>query len=825
MTHARALVHSSLLLLALVSSIPICRASEVVGSVTAVTPIAHGVELHAGKVALRIEALSPSVIRLRYAREGQFSTNASFAVVGSSELQPPAVSVKETPRTVELSTPQLRVLAQRNPLSLSFLTPRGTVIAADAPARPVEWTGDAFRVSKQMPVDEHYYGLGDKAGPIDHYGQAFTMWTTDAYGWVGGSDPLYKAIPFFVAMRNGSAYGIFLDNTWRSTFDFGKTTRGVYSFGAENGELNYYFFYGPEPKKVIRDYTALTGRTPLPPMWALGYQQSRYSYYPEARVRQIAAEFRTRKIPADVLYLDIDYEDGHRSFTIDKSKFPNFAGMVSDLKQQGFKLVTIVDLHTKQEPGYRPYDEGLRGDHFVKSPDGTLYVGNVWPGACVFPDFTRAASREWYGTLYSDFVRMGVRGIWNDMNEPAVFYNGFRRQVDRTMPDSVIHRVTETSGERRATHAEIHNVFGMQNARSTYEGLLKLQPNLRPFVLTRAGFAGTQRYAATWTGDNQSTWEHYRLMVPTLLSLGVSGYGFVGADIGGFDGSPQPDLLTRFIQLGAFTPMYRNHTSTGTLDQEPWVHGPEHEAIRRRYIEARYRLMPYLYTSMEETSRTGVPLMRAMFVEFPGDRDMDNNDDEFMFGNDLLIAPKLTEKMDAIEVHLPLGVEWYDYWTGVPVLRDPKDPKDPLRLNPALDHLPVFARAGAIIPQEPLVQTTAEIPNGPLELRVFPGSDCRGTIYSDDGDTFDYTRGVFFRQNFTCAVSKDGVTRVTLSAPEGSFTPWWKSVKVVLYAAERLPDHIIANGQAVQGNFDAKSHTVTFAVPAQRVATEIKMDY
>jgi alpha-glucosidase len=800
-----------------------CLASDTLGAVTSVAPIDHGVELRAGRIAVRIEAVSPSVIRVRYAHDGQFSTNHSFAVIANAELKPPQVSIKQTTQTVEVSTPELRVVAHRNPLMLSFLTAQGTPISSDDPARPVEWSGPQFRIWKQMPADEHYYGLGDKAGPIDHYGQSFTMWTTDAVGWVGGSDPLYKAIPFFMALRNGNAYGVFLDNTFRSNFDFGKTTRRVYSFGAEGGELNYYFFYGPEPKKVIRDYTALTGRTPLPPMWALGYQQSRYSYYPEQRVRDIAREFRTRKIPADVIYLDIDYEEGHTPFTIDRQKFPNFEGMVRDLKQQGFKIITIVDLHTKKQEGYRPYDEGIRGDHFVKNADGSVFVGNVWPGPSVFPDFTQDVSRIWYGTLYDDFVRMGVRGIWNDMNEPSVFYDGFKRLEDRTMPDTVVHRVTEANGERKAWHAEIHNVFGTENARSTYDGVRKLAPNLRPFVLTRAGFAGAQRYAATWTGDNQSTWEHYRLMAPTLLSLGISGYPFVGADIGGFDGSPTPDLLTRFIQLGAFTPLYRDHTSTGTLDQEPWVHGPEHEAIRRRYIEARYRLMPYLYTNMEETTRTGVPLMRAMFVEFPNDRDFDNNDSEFMFGNDLLIAPKLTDKLDPIDVSFPAGSAWYDYWTGAPVAFDPKKP---LRLNPKLDELPVYARAGAIIPHQPLVQSTAETPNGPLELRVFPGPNCHGSLYTDDGDTFDYTRGAFLRQSFTCTATNAGLTQLNLAASEGSYTPWWKTVQVVAYGAQHAPARVTANGQAVQGaTFDANSHSVTFSIPWQRGVTAIKLDY
>src|SRR3989442_1545840 len=517
------------------------------------------------------------------------------------------------------------------------------------------WEGGEVRVWKSMPADEYYYGLGDKAGPMNRRNQAFTMWNTDAFGWQEATDPLYKSIPFFLALRGGVAHGVFFDNTYRSSFDFGKESEAFYSFGAEGGELNYYFFYGPRPKQVLEEFTALTGRAPLPPLWALGYQQCRYSYYPESRVREVARTFREKRIPADVIYLDIDYQDGNRPFTIDRKVFPNFEGMIRDLGAQGFKVVAITDLHIKKEPGYAPYDSGIAGDHFVKNPDGSLYVGVVWPGESVFPEFTRKQSREWWGALYKDFASMGIGGFWNDMYEPAIF-----QRADKTMPLDTRHRL---HGGITLDHRAIHNVYGMQNVRATYEGLLQLRPNERPFVLTRAAYAGTQRYAASWTGDNTSSWNHLRLSVPNLLSLGISGYAFVGDDIGGYDRSPPADLLTRWIELGAFNPIYRNHTAKGTADQEPWVHGPEHEAIRRRYIELRYQLMPYIYGSMEETTRTGIPLMRPIFVEYPEAKEFYGEEREFLFGRDLLVAPQVVEMLDAYEVKLPPG-HWYRSLAG-----------------------------------------------------------------------------------------------------------------------------------------------------------------
>ena len=730
--------------------------------------INNGIEFRTREATVRITALDQDVLRLRYTRQPNFPTDFSFAVVSDTGFVAPAVTPFNNASEIGFSTAKLKVKVERSGARVVITDVDGHVILEDQPQRPVEWNGTEFRVYKTMPKDEHYFGLGDKSTPLDRRDNAYTMWTTDAYGWQEGSDPLYKSIPFFIGLRQGRAYGVFLDNTYRSTFDLGKQSRDYYSFGADAGELNYYFLYGPDPKRVISAYTALTGRTPLPPLYTLGYQQSRYSYYPQARLEEVASELRKRRIPTDVLYLDIDYLDGYRAYDINRKYFPQFEKMVSDLGKQGFKLVVITDLHLAHKPGYAPYDSGRAGDHFVKNPDGTEYVGKVWPGESVFPDFTRAATRDWYGGLNKMFIDMGVRGFWNDMNEPAVF-----TMPDKTMPLDTVHRIEEGDYRRVTDHREIHNVVGMQNVRATYEGLLKLQPNQRPFVLTRAAFAGTQRYAATWTGDNQATWLHYRLSLPTLLGLGVSGYPLAGNDVGGFEGSPSADLTTRWMELGAFMPIFRNHSGSGTRDKEPWVHGETHEAIRRRYIETRYQLLPYIYTSMEETSRTGVPLMRPMFVDYAADEKVALSDKTFLFGNDLLVAPKLDEKLDAYKVTLPAGT-WFNYWTGERVQGGKE-----LSLDPPLDVLPVYARAGAIIPRQAVVQNTDEKPQGSLELRVYPGPNCKGSVYTDDGNTFDYKKGQYFRQQFTCEASASGI-RVALAKPEGQYKPWWPGFDLII---------------------------------------------
>jgi alpha-glucosidase len=785
-----------------------------IGSATQVRKLPSGVELRAGTSAVRVVAISDSVIRVRVAQNGIFPADHSWAILPDELPKAPEVQIVDSPKSVEFAIASGAVRIEKSPLRIQFLDEAGKLLQSDS--RPMAFSGSSFRVWKKMPVDEHYYGLGDKAGPIDHRGETFSMWNTDYYGWQESSDPLYKDIPFVFALRKGVAYGVFLDNAYRSSFDLGRGERDSYSFGAEGGELNYYFLFGPYPKKVLQSYTGLVGHVPLPPMWTLGFQQSRYSYFPEARVREIANTFREHKIPADVIYLDIDYQKDYAPFTIDTEKFPNFQGMIRDLGQQGFKVILITDLHIKKQPGYKPYDEGMAQDNFVKAADGSVFVGKVWPGDSVFPDFTLERVRRWWGTLYKDFVDMGVAGFWNDMNEPAVF-----ERADKTMPLDNRHRV-DWGGT--LPHSAVHNVFGMENARATYEGLLRLRPNDRPFVLTRAAYAGAQRYAASWTGDNTSSWNHLRMMTPTLLNLGLSGYPLVGADIGGFAGSPPPDLLTRWLELGVFTPIYRDHTTKGTLDQEPWVHGPEQEAIRRRYIELRYRLLPYIYTGVAETARTGIPLMRPVFLEYPQDERFYTEQDtaflpEYLFGRDFLVAPRVTEMLDPLEIDLPAG-SWYDYWTGAKLAGGTD-----IKVNPPLDTLPLYVRGGAIIPQQPVVQYTSQKPDGPLELRVYPGDDCRGSLYLDDGVSFAYQKGNYLRVNYTCE-AMPGTVKVKISAPEGTFVPWWSQVRVQVFGVPTSPTEVSSGGTGVSGwKYDAGTQSVLATIPNPAAGSEISVSY
>ena len=654
------------------------------GKVQRVEKLKDGVELTAGTAKVRLTVFRDGVFRVRVAPNGTFPKDFSWAVIESPE--PPAVKFEENQTELKIAAGNVVATIQRSPLLINFCDPAGNVLLADEPNLPMAWNGRRVHAWKKMPADENYFGLGDKAGPMNRRNRAFTDWNTDEFGLQESSDPLYKTIPFFIGLRNGLAYGLFFDNTYRSVFDFGKESQDYFSFGAEGGELNYYFIAGPDPKKIIEEYTALTGRSPLPPLWTLGYQQCRYSYYPESRAREIVKTLREKKIPADAIYFDIDYQQGNAPFTINREYFPTFEKMIADFRAQGMHTILITDLHIKKDPNhaYAPYDSGMKNDVFVKNPDGSVFVGTVWPGESVFPDFTLTRVRDWWGGLYKDFVGMGAAGFWNDMNEPALFL-----RADKTMPLDVVHRLDDGT---TLDHRAIHNIYGMQNVRATYDGLRKLQANERPFVLTRAAYSGAQRYSATWTGDNSSTWNHLKMSTPMLLSMGISGFPLIGDDIGGFAGSPTADLLTRWFEVGALNPIYRDHTAKGTADQEPWVHGPEHEAIRRRYMELRYMLMPYLYTGIEEASRTGLPLMRPVFLEYPHASDFYGDNRDFLFGRDFFAAPVTTEMVDAEEISFPPG-EWYDFWTNTKL-----SSKEKLSLHPRLDEMPLYVRAGAIVP-------------------------------------------------------------------------------------------------------------------------------
>jgi len=771
-----------------------------VGTLPRPEPTNDGVLYRGGTVALSVTSVTPEVVRIRLARGKAFGRDHSYAVL-PRQGSPARVTVQTGAAESSLQTGALRVVIKQQPFLVEILSRDGTSLDSDDPTFATAYAGSTIRTWKRLRDDEYVFGFGEKNGRLNKRGKklggySYVMWNSDTYAYDGSTDPIYASVPFFMVVRNGRAHGIFLDNTYRSSFDVGHSTAGVLSFGVDGGELNYYFIDGPTPKDVIRRYTELTGRMALPPLWALGYHQCRYSYYPESQVRFIADNFRERHIPADAIWLDIHYQDGYKPFTWDRERFPDPAGMIRDLRAKGFRTVTIVDPHPKKETGYAPYDSGLAGGHFVTSADGSVYEAPVWPsqaerqpGPSVFPDFSRPSTRDWWGGLYKSFLDMGVAGIWNDMNEPAVFVDPVG-----TFPLTVRH---DNEGQP-STHAEIHNVYGQLMTRATYEGLRRLRPNERPFVLTRATFAGGQRYAAVWPGDNISSWSALADGIATLTGLGLSGFPFVGTDIGGFAGVASPELYTRWLQAAVFSPFMRSHTTFGTPPQDPWSYGSALEEINRRSIELRYQLLPHVYSVMREASVTGIPALRPMFLEFPDDPRTYDLETQFMFGDALLVAPVVEDGARQRAVYLPKGA-WFDYWTG-----ERLEGGREITVEAPLSALPVFVRSGHAVFRQPVVQHTGEInERTELSMVLYPGENARAELYEDDGGSMAYEQGDYSLRRIEWS---DGAsdTHIVLSSPHEGRGAVRRARTVVALRSERTAQSV-SLGSAVLSQLDERS--------------------
>jgi alpha-glucosidase len=654
--------------------------------------------------------------------------------------------------------------------------------------------------AKKIGFDEHFYGLGEKAARLDKRRNSFVNWNSDTPGYAEGKDPIYQTIPFYLGLSSGQAYGIFFDNSYRSYFDFGRSSQQRAWFGAEGGELNYYFFYGPSLKKILNRYADLTGHMPLPPLWALGNQQSRWSYYPDSMVEEVVRQYRERDLPLDVLHLDIDYMQGYRVFTFDPKRFPNPKALSDKLGAQGVKLVTIVDPGVKHQPPatnsaatksarpelepqdqhYYVFEDGLARNVFQHRKNGALFVPRVWPGESVFVDFTLPDGRRWWGDMHRAYLDNGISGIWNDMNEPSDF-------VDQTGKNQL--DVVSNDEGAKSTHAKNRNVFALLMARATYEGLERLRPDRRPYVITRAAYAGIQRYSTMWTGDTKSTWDSLALNIPMFTTLGLSGEPFVGSDVGGFIGRGNGELLVRSYQISFLAPFCRNHKEIDGYDQEPWRFGKYYEDIIRNYLKLRYRLLPFLYTTLEEAHRTGVPLFRPLLLNYQDDESTYNLDDEFMIGTDLLVAPVVKPDVTNRLVYLPKGT-WYDYWTNKKY-----NGGTMVRVEAPLETVPMFVRGGAIIPTGPEMLYVGQKKFDPIQFAIYPDENgmAATSLYEDDGLSPSYKQGAF-RRTTVEARRQGGGYLVTLKAPEGSFNPGSRQMTFVVRSENGKGQSVTDNG-------------------------------
>ncbi len=722
-----------------------------------------------GDPHMRVTFLTPELVRVRMVPGGDFEEEHSWDVPLEDEaFHDVEVNLQQTQHALFLNSAAFTVRIDKDTALLEMLTTDGTSFFTDA-SSPV-WEEDRYWFTKRIENGEKYYGFGERGGRMEKQGQTMKNWSTDpAEPHTAFVDPMYMAIPVYLVMCENFSYGVYVNSTWESGFDLSKS--GQLGFESQGEELDVYIAYGPQPLDVIEHLSELLGRMPMPPKWALGYHQSRWSYGSEQEVRKLANTFREKEIPCDVIHLDIDYMDNFRVFTWNDKRFMTPERMLADLKQKNFRVVTIIDPGVKVDPNFAVYREGVEHGYFVRDSRGKICSGFVWPDESVFPDFSRSDVRDWWGDWQHGLVQKGVSGIWNDMNEPTVFEKPFSLGGGRggTLP----LKAEQGAIEEVTTHAELHNLYGSQMAQASYLGMRKSKPNERAFHLTRSGFAGVQRWSASWTGDNGSSWEHLEMSLGQLINMGISGVPFVGADIGGFYGNATPELFARWIQIGSLYPFSRGHTCMGTIDQEPWQFGEEVENIARDYLTLRYRLLPYLYSVFWKASQRGYPVWRSLFLHYPEDKQTAHIDDQVLIGRYLMAAPILKPGQTARQVYLPQGT-WFDWWDGYRY-----EGGRYILAQAPIHKMPLFVRAGAVIPMGPAMQYVGEKPLEPLSLHLFPGDKADFTLYEDDGISLDYELGKFATTHYQLR-GDDRTVELEIFEREGDYKVPVRSLHVIL---------------------------------------------
>ncbi|MGW4838442.1 glycoside hydrolase family 31 protein [Streptomyces globisporus] len=614
--------------------------------------------------------------------------------------------------------------------AVELRTPGGVLLRRELPPRwwepvgggPVRWVQRS-----EVPADARFFGLGGRAGGPRLRDGVYGLWNTDPGGRFGpGDDPLYLTMPVQMVVSDAGTHLAFHDNSWAGRVVLREGEEGAGSghdrpgsceVRMEGGPLRCWVVVGT-PARVLQGWTALTGAPALPPSWALGLQHARWGFGSQEEVRRVVDGYRERGLPLSVLHLDIDHYEGHRVFTVDRERFPDLPALAKELRGDGVRLVSIVDPAVKAEPGDAVFDAGREvGERgaYVRDARGRVVVGEVWPGACVYPDFTDPVVRDWWGSLYEERLAQGFSGIWHDMNEPV----SFAAFGDPSLPRSARHVLEGAGGD----HREAHNVFALAMARAGYEGLLRLRPEERPFLFSRSGWAGMQRYGGTWSGDVTTGWPGLRASLSLVLGLGLCGVPYSGPDVGGFDGFPSPELYLRWFQLGAYLPLFRTHSAIDAGRREPWEFGPEVLEHARTALVERERLHPYFVSLSQVARLTGAPYVRPVWWGAPGDRALRECEDAFLLGDALLVAPVLEPGVRRRAVRLPRG-RWYDTVTG----RAYEGPGQVL-VDAPLSGVPVLARAGAVIPVRGA--------DGGPELEVWapaPGRTGGGLVVRDGGD-------------------------------------------------------------------------------------------
>ncbi len=690
-------------------------------------------------VLLQIHVLRDGLLRFRYAPEGFFPNDFSYAIDENHTHGYNQLDLSETDNNIVITTEKIICKISKADLRIGIYDLEEKTILEDELGfhweESFQYGGNIVKMSKTSVDGENFFGLGDKPTNFNLKGKRVSNWNTDQYAYGKDTDELYKDVPFYIGLHNNISYGIFFDNTFKTHFDFCHERRNVISFWADGGEMNYYYIHGPQMSDVVTAYTDLTGKPELPPMWAMGYHQCKWSYYPESKVREITSKFRELEFPCDAIYLDIDYMDGFRCFTWNNDYFPDPKKMVSDFAEEGFKTVAIIDPGIKIDKNNSVFKKALKKDYFCKRADGSYMKGKVWPGECYFPDFTNPKVRAWWANLYEELIGdIGIAGVWNDMNEPAVM-----EVPGKTFPNDVRHHYDGND----CSHRKAHNVYGMQMARATHDGVKKFANPKRPFVITRATYSGGQRYTSSWTGDNVATWEHLWLANVQVQRMSLSGMGFVGTDIGGFAEQPSGELFTRWVQLGVFHPFTRVHSSGHHGDQEPWSFDEEVLAITKKFVELRYQLLPYIYSMYYNYVSKGIPMIKPLVYFDQDDHHTHYRSDEYIFGDQFLVCPVQEPNALGRRLYVPRG-KWYNYWTQKLVVGGKE-----MWVDAPLDSMPLFVKEGSVIPKYPVQQYVDEIEIKELTLDIyFKQGREKSTVYEDAHDGYGYNRGKYSHRTY-----------------------------------------------------------------------------
>lgn len=725
--------------------------------VEGLTPQRDGAKLDLGRYTGYIRVLTPDVVNVAVVEAGKPVPESP----GILKREWPAVPIthEDAGSQYRLKTSSLTVEISKAPFGVRMRDSSGRIVNEDDLRYGSGYESGKPYVFKRTDRREKFYGFGEQTRRLNKRGDSIGLWNTDAYSYKKDTKYLYTAIPFFLGLRDGSAYGIMFDNTYRSYFEMASENDDYYYFYANGGPLSYYFFNGPKVADVVSRYTELTGRSKQPPQWSLGLHQSKWGYTRDD-IMNVARTYREKKIPLDTMHLDVDYMDAYRVFTwgdccADPADLERERGGVigdpyslhRELDDLNLNTVAINDPAVKKDPGYFMYDEGDAGGYWAKNPDGTDFVGAVWPKDSKFPDFSLPEVRDWWASKHDRLFDPGVDGLWLDMNEPAVFDG-----PHHTMPLDV------QFDHGRMDHREFHNLYGFRETEATAEAFNRFKPGERPFILTRDMYAGSQRWAALWTGDNVSNWDHLKMSIPMNLNVGLSGVPMVGNDIGGFASRPGPELMARWLEVGSLLPFARIHYDSDAKSpvkqgQEPWAYGPEVEDIGRRYIRLRYALLPYLQNAFRQAADTGAPVWQPLLYQFQDDPRTYDIDDEYMVGDRLLVAPVVEQGQTARPVYLPKGTRWVDYWTGESHQggRWIDRPAD-------LGTMPIYVRAESIIPSREVQQHTGEKPLTDLVLDAWVDKQATTTFYEDDGATLDYEKGAYDATQFAVTRERNGFT-------------------------------------------------------------------